>query len=173
MKPIPFILLLMSLLFGSCQRVLVAPNYSFEKDKYVGLWYEIARLDHRFERNMIGVTAEYTLQSNGRIGVVNRGYNTKTKQWDEVHAYAKVGKAPNLLKVYFFWGIPGSYQVAYVNQDYTLALVSGGDLGHLWFLARKPQISPDEKHMLEEMSETLGYNIRKLIYVEQMNVPKR
>jgi apolipoprotein D and lipocalin family protein len=115
----------------------------FELDRYLGRWYEIARLDHSFERGLSHVTATYTRREDGGIDVVNRGYDMQKAIWNE-----SIGKAYPLgepgqgrLKVSFFGPFYGGYNILVLDhQDYSYALVAGPDRNFLWLLARQPQL---------------------------------
>ena len=78
------ILLLVCLLTG-CVGIPenIQPVDNFKLEKYLGKWYEIARLDHSFERGLNRVSAEYSLRPDGGIKVINRGYLAKDKKWKD------------------------------------------------------------------------------------------
>lgn len=107
--------------------------------------HEIARLDHRFERGLERITATYTLRPDGKVGVVNRGYDLAKKRWSDAKAYAVQTRVKNYLKVYFFPLVPGRYRIAYLDDDYSLAVVSGGSLRYLWLLSRTPEVTPQQR----------------------------
>ena len=114
------------------RKVSVEPMENFDVNRYLGRWHEIARLDHRFERGLERITATYTLRPDGKVGVVNRGYDPAKKRWSDAKAYAVQTRVKNYLKVYFFPLVPGRYRIAYLDDDYSLAVVSGGSLRYLW-----------------------------------------
>lgn len=95
-------------------------------------WYEIARLDHSFERGLEQVTAEYSLREGGGVQVKNRGFSNKKNKWSEAEGKAFfVGKASEgYLKVSFFGPFYGSYVVFELDKDnYQYAFVSGRATG--------------------------------------------
>ncbi|NCB85047.1 MAG: lipocalin [Bacteroidia bacterium] len=141
---------------------------NFEKDKYLGKWYEIARFDFRFERNMNNTTANYSLNENGTIKVVNRGFNYKKQEWTEARAKAKfVGKEDvAMLKVSFFGPFYSGYNVIALDKDYKYALVSGQSLDYLWILSRTTTIPDDVKQQYLKLASDLGYKTENLIWVE-------
>lgn len=141
---------------------------NFEKDKYLGKWYEIARFDFRFERNMNNTTANYSLNENGTIKVVNRGFNYKKQEWIEARAKAKfVGKEDvAMLKVSFFGPFYSGYNVIALDKDYKYALVSGQSLDYLWILSRTTTIPDDVKQQYLKLASDLGYKTENLIWVE-------
>lgn len=152
---------------GCGTRVDVPPISDFDLTSYLGKWYEIARLDHKFERDMDFVNAVYTIRSDGKIGVRNRGYNSKRKKWKESTAYAIETGVPGQLKVYFFFLIGGDYKVAFVNKDYTYAVVSGGTTNYLWLLSRNRSVDKATLSKMLRIAENLGYDTSKLIYPKQ------
>jgi len=140
----------------------------FEVDRYLGTWYEIARLDHRFERGLTNVTAEYTLQDDGGLRVVNRGFSTKTEEWDEAVGKAYLVGSPDVgqLKVSFFGPFYGGYNILELDkEDYQYALVAGPNRSYLWILARSPDLSESKVQSLVEKARGLEFPVNDLIYV--------
>lgn len=161
------------ILFTSCATIpkgVVAIN-SFEKEKYLGKWYEIARIDFKFERNMINTTAEYALNKNGSITVKNRGFNVKKGKFEEAVGKAKfVGKEDvGMLKVSFFGPFYGGYNVIALDKDYKYALVCGDHLKYLWILSREKTIPDDVKQNYLQIASNYGFNTSDLIWVKQDN----
>lgn len=140
---------------SSCARIPggVEPVTGFDLMRYLGTWYEIARLDHAFERDLVDVTADYTLQEDGVVRVVNRGRNKRTGEWEEAVGKAYLLESPDVgsLKVSFFGPFYGGYHVAKLEADYQMALVVGPNLGYAWILARTP--APDQA-LCNEFQET-------------------
>ncbi|PWF65055.1 lipocalin [Shewanella sp. BC20] len=148
----------------------VEPVKDFELERYLGKWYEIARLDHSFERGLTQVTAEYSLKADGGVKVINRGYSADTQQWKEADgkAYFVNGDGEAYLKVSFFGPFYGSYVVFGLDQqDYQYAFISGPDTDYLWLLARTPTVSPEVIKQFVEMASARGFDTSSLIYVEQ------
>ena len=148
----------------------VEPVKDFELERYLGKWYEIARLDHSFERGLTQVTAEYSLKADGGVKVINRGYSADTQQWKEAEgkAYFVNGDGEAYLKVSFFGPFYGSYVVFGLDQqDYQYAFISGPDTDYLWLLARTPTVSPEVIKQFVEMASARGFDTNSLIYVEQ------
>ena len=116
----------------------VKPISNFDIQKYLGTWYEIARLDHSFERGLIDVYANYSLRDDGGIKVVNRGKNSDNGEWKEATgtAYFLDKKNVGSLKVSFFWPFYGAYHIAKLDKAYTMALVIGPNLNYAWLLSR-------------------------------------
>jgi apolipoprotein D and lipocalin family protein len=146
----------------------VKPVDDFKLEKYLGKWYEIARLDHSFEQGLTRVTANYSLREDGGLRVINRGYSAKKDKWKEAEgkAYFVKGSDQGYLKVSFFGPFYGSYIVFELDhENYQYSLVSGPDKSYLWLLARGPEIREDTKDILIAKAKTSGFDTSKLIYV--------
>lgn len=146
----------------------VEPVKGFELERYLGRWYEIARLDHSFERGLTQVTAEYKPGPGGSVRVLNRGYSADDG-WQSAEGKALfVGPADEgHLKVSFFGPFYGSYIVFELDPDYQYAFVAGNSKSYLWLLARTPAISPElRQHFIRRATE-LGFPIEQLIFVDQ------
>jgi apolipoprotein D and lipocalin family protein len=164
------LLLLVCLLMG-CTGIPqgVKPVGNFKLENYLGKWYEIARLDHSFEKGLNRVSAEYSLRPDGGVRVINRGYSTKDNRWKEAmgRAYFVKKTDQGFLKVSFFGPFYGSYVVfALDHENYQYALVSGPDKSYLWLLARSPKIDEDLKNELIAKARAAGFDTDKLIYVK-------
>lgn len=141
----------------------------FELDRYLGTWYEIARLDHRFERGMSNVTANYSMRDDGGVRVVNRGYEVAKGEWNEATGKAFFVGDANIgqLKVSFFGPFYGGYNIVELDKDgYQYALVAGPDRDYLWILARSPQLDPDTLSVLVDKAKELNFATEELIYVD-------
>ena len=139
----------------------VRPVSNFDINKYLGTWYEIARLDHSFERDLIDVYANYSLRDDGGIKVVNRGKNSDTSKWKEAtgKAYFINKKDIGSLKVSFFWPFYGAYHIAKLDEEYTMALVIGPNLNYAWILSRSE--NPDTEFCDEYFKEASQLGISK------------
>lgn len=140
----------------------------FELDKYLGTWYEVARMDHSFERGMSHVTATYTLGEDDRVNVLNKGYVKEKSKWKEANGHAKYKGASSTgaFKVTFFWPFYGGYHIVELAEDYSYALVAGDSEKYLWILSRTPQISEDVWQLLIGRASELGYTTSDLILVD-------
>lgn len=157
--------------FSSCSTipkgaVAVKP---FDKNRYLGKWYEIARFDFRFERNMNNTTAEYSLNKDGTIKVVNSGYDYVKKEWKQSTGKAKFRNDPNeaRLKVSFFGPFYSPYNVIALDPDYKYALVAGKNLKYLWILSRETTIPENIRQEYVKTAESIGFDVSRLIWVEQ------
>ncbi len=141
----------------------------FNLERYLGTWYEIARLDHRFERGLSQVSASYSMRKDGGIDVVNRGFNSETNTWKEAKGRAypvgETGQAS--LKVTFFWPFYAGYNVIELDhKGYQYAMVCGPDRSYLWILARQQQLEQAIIESLVGKAQELGFNTDELIFVE-------
>jgi len=150
----------------------VRPVTGFEVNRYLGQWYEIARLDHSFERGMSDVQAVYELQADGSVKVINRGYNTQRQAWKEAIGRALFIGEPTVgsLKVSFFGPFYGGYHVIALDPDYRWSLVSGPDRDYLWILARDKTLPGEVRERLVSQAQAQGFATDKLIWVEQNRV---
>lgn len=167
------ILLLVATLFqGGCLGMpqSVTPVDEFDLSRYLGKWYEIARLDHSFEQGLEQVTAEYSLRKGGGVTVINRGFLPIENKWKEA-----VGKAffvgdtsKGYLKVSFFGPFYGSYVIFELDKEnYQYAFISGPDTSYLWLLARTPTVGQDVLDRFIAQAKERGFSIEQIIYVPQ------
>ncbi len=146
----------------------ITPVAGFELDRYLGKWYEIARLDHKFERGLQGVTATYSLNENGSVKVSNSGVSTKTGKRDDAVGKAKFIGSSDVahLKVSFFGPFYGSYIVYELDKEnYEYALVSGPDRSYMWVLSRTPQMDAKRYEALLKIAKENGFDTDALIKV--------
>ncbi len=147
----------------------VTPVEDFDLERYLGRWYEIARLDHPFERGLDRVTADYSLRADGWVAVRNRGCATTENRWKEAEGKATFAGARDQghLKVSFFGPFYGSYVVFGLDREhYRYSLVCGPDKSYLWILARDPQLGADVKAALLQKAAAAGFETDRLIYVD-------
>lgn len=140
----------------------------FEKSKYLGKWYEIARLDFKFERNLNNTTAEYSINKDGTIKVFNRGFNTKSNKWETATGKAKFVKDEHvaMLKVSFFGPFYSGYNVIAIDREYKYALIAGKNLKYLWILSRYTTIPEEVKKNYLDLAQSAGFKINDLIWVK-------
>lgn len=145
------------------------PVKGFVLEKYLGQWYEIARLDHSFERNLEQVSAEYSVREDGGVRVKNRGFSVNENKWKEAVGKAYFAREPDegYLKVSFFGPFYGSYVIFELDKtDYRYAFVSGPNTSYLWFLSRTPTVSGELKKKFQQTASDLGYKTEELIWVK-------
>ena len=170
------LLLLLSLFFTfSCtntnsQMLDKTTVKELDLNRYLGTWYEIARFPHSFEKNMVGVTATYSLRDDGKIRVLNQGYkNTLNGELSVADGKAKIPdpSEPGKLKVSFFWIFYGDYNVLELDENYQYVMIGSSSDKYFWILSRNPQMSPETYEMLLEKARKRGYNLDKLVKVPQ------
>ncbi|WP_333004982.1 lipocalin family protein [Vibrio coralliilyticus] len=147
----------------------VKPVQDFDIDRYTGKWYEIARLDHSFEKGLSKVTAEYSLKDDGGVKVINQGFSEELNEWEEAegNAYFVRSSDQGYLKVSFFGPFYGSYVVFELEKDnYDYAFVSGPDTDYLWLLARSSSVEQEVINKFISMSKARGFDTNRLIFVE-------
>lgn len=142
-------------------------------NRYLGTWYEIARFPHSFEKDLVGVTATYSMRDDGKIKVVNQGYE---KTLDGKLSVA-IGKAkipnkaePAKLKVSFFWIFYGDYFLLELDKDYQYVMIGSSSPKYFWILSRTPQMAPETYEMLLDKARKRGYNLENLVKVPQKQV---
>jgi apolipoprotein D and lipocalin family protein len=158
--------MLFSSIFGG--RIIKVPIIeSFDLNRFMGVWYEIARLDHPYERGLERVTAHYNFTDKSHVAVLNQGFksgNIKTSRSARLLPTTK----PNYFKVYFGFPIGFAYRVAYIDKHYTVAVITGSRSNTLWFMARTPTLEREIKKQLEIFATELGFDTSKLIYTKQV-----
>ncbi|MFA7552923.1 MAG: lipocalin family protein [Spongiibacteraceae bacterium] len=172
-----FIVVLVSVVLTGCLGMpeTVKPVQDFEINRYLGKWYEVARLDHSFERGLEQITADYALREDGGISVINRGYSIEDKQWSvaEGKAYFVDNESEGYLKVSFFGPFYGSYVIFELEQDnYDYAFVSGPDLSYLWLLSRTSNLPQEVIDKFIETSKQHGFDVDKIIFVNHVGSDK-
>jgi len=146
----------------------IEPVRDFELSRYLGTWYEIARLDHSFERGLSRVTADYSLREDGGVRVVNRGYKKATGEWKEAVGRAYFVGSPTLgrLRISFFGPFYGGYNIIALDRnDYQWAMICGPSRNYLWILARQPQLDAEVLETLTTRADSLGFATNELIRV--------
>jgi len=150
------------------------PVKDFSLPSYLGTWYEIARLDHSFERGLSNVKAQYGMREDGGVSVVNSGYDSKKKEWkrSEGKAYFIGDEDVGRLKVSFFGPFYGSYNIIALDQPgYLYSMIVGPDTGYFWILSRTPEMDPEVLQILLAQAKSLGVAVDKLIYPDHDRQP--
>lgn len=165
--------LILALLLHGCTGIPegVTVIKDFNVNRYQGKWYEIARLDHSFERGLHRITAEYRLRDDNGIDVINRGYNEETGEWEQAQGRAYFIDTPDSgrLKVSFFGPFYGGYNIIELDKlNYAYALVAGPDRSYLWILSRTPVLDRAILDKLVHKAKTLGFATNQLIYPKQV-----
>ncbi len=141
---------------------------NFDVNKYLGTWYEIARFDFRFEKDLNNVSAQYSLNEKGNVIVLNSGYNSIKKEWKKADGLAKFRGEKDIakLKVSFFGPFYSGYNVVALDENYRYALIAGKNLDYLWILSRTKEIPEEIKNSYLQIAQEIGYDISKLIWVK-------
>ena len=163
---------LITLTFCKGQNSMIDKTVVKELDieRYLGSWYEISRFDHRFERDLVGVTATYSYRKDGKIKVVNTGHKeTLNEKISEAIGKAKIPdiNMPSKLKVSFFWFFYGDYFVLELDENYQWAVIGSSSDNYLWILSRIPQMDDILYHDILKKLTIRGYDVNKLIVVKQ------
>jgi apolipoprotein D and lipocalin family protein len=165
-------LLLISACAGGLPRG-IEPVQGFKSEQYLGTWYEIARLDHRFERGLSNVSATYSVRDDGQLRVVNQGLNAEG-DWSQAEGRARFARNRDegYLNVSFFGPFYGTYAVFELDEDYTRAYVAGNDRSYLWFLSRTRTVTDAQRKAFITRAAALGFPVDKLIFVDQSVVDR-
>lgn len=144
------------------------PVNQFDVNRYLGTWYEIARFDYYFEKDLDNAMAQYNLNPDGSVNVINSGYNFKKNKWVSVNGTAKFRGDKNTaaLKVSFFGPFYAGYNVVAL-EGYKYALVAGKNLDYLWILSREKTVPENIKQNFITKAQEIGYDTSKLIWVKQ------
>ncbi len=147
----------------------VHPVEPFDLRRYLGRWYEIARIDHAHEAGLSDTSADYSLRPDGRVQMLNRGFDQRRSRWREMRAVAApVGERDiGHLQVSLVWPLRASHIVFALDDDYQHALVCGPTREHLWLLARTPRIRAITRGALLERARAAGFDIDRLLWVDQ------
>lgn len=166
MKKMITLSVLLCLLTG-CSKLTVDNSVvaSFDLNRFLGSWYEIARFDHRFERGMEQTKANYVLREDGKVDVLNTGM--KDGEFSEAKGVAKLTDTPALLRVSFWGPFYSDYRIMLLDDNYQYALIGSGSDDYLWILSRTPQISDALKSKILAEAQRRGYDTNKLIWVKQ------
>ena len=166
------LLVLIAALLSACTGIpdgVTAIN-GFDINRYTGTWYEIARLDHRFERGLNNISATYTLKGDGSVKVLNKGWNQADGEWEQAEGKAYFVEQPDQgrLKVSFFGPFYGGYNIIDLDKkDYSYSMVTGPDKSYLWILSRTRKMPKATLEALIEKAKQLGFSTDKLIFVNQ------
>ncbi|SJM96160.1 lipocalin family protein [Crenothrix polyspora] len=145
----------------------IKPVTGFELGRYLGTWHEVARLDHRFERGLSDISAEYSLLGDGGVKVVNSGYNTQKAARESAtgKAYFVDGSDVGRLKVSFFGPFYGGYNIIALDKTgYQWVMICGPDRDYLWILSRNPDLDKTTLQQLVSQAKALGFATEKLIF---------
>lgn len=145
------------------------PVSGFDVKRYTGTWYELARIEHRFEKGLSQVSAQYSLNEDGTVTVINRGYDPAKQEWRQAQGRARFLGDPGVaaLKVSFFGPFYGGYNVVSLDDEYQTALVIGDSLDYFWLLSRSKTIPEQQFRRLLEKARSLGVDLSRVQVVAQ------
>lgn len=146
------------------------PVEGFELERYLGKWYEVARLDHAFERGLSNVTAEYSMREDGGVKIINRGFKDARNKWKDAEGkgFFDGDTSTGKLKVSFFGPFYGAYNIIALDQEnYQWSLVAGPDTDYLWILSRTPVLDQAVFDELLSLAKTYGFDMDEVIFVGQ------
>ena len=141
----------------------------FEVNRYLGTWYEIARLDHRFERGLENISATYTLRDDGGIDVLNKGWDIKAGEWHQAQGKAYFVEQPDKgrLKVSFFGPFYGGYNIIELDKkDYAYSMITGPDRSYLWILSRTKQLPEATLQSIDRSRQGAGFCDRQAYFCQ-------
>jgi apolipoprotein D and lipocalin family protein len=145
-------------------------------NRYLGLWYEIARIDHSFQKGCVASTAEYSLMPDGNIRVVNRCRKNNLEgeiTSVEGKAWPKGSDTSAWLKVQFFWPFRGDYIIIDLDEkEYRYAVVGHPSRNYLWILSRMPQMDDETYRELLNKISKQGYNLDRIKRFPQVTMNK-
>ncbi|MBR7889593.1 lipocalin family protein [Marinomonas sp. A79] len=167
-----YLMLVLVIVLAGCSSAPkgITPVDGFQLERYLGTWYEIARQDHSFEDGLSKVSATYSMQEDGGVAVLNKGYSKEENKWQEAQgrAYFVASSDVGHLKVSFFGPFYGAYVIFELDKEhYQYAMISGPNRDFFWLLARTPTISESVKAELLEKARVQGFSVDDLIMVEQ------
>ena len=163
-----FLLACVVSLFAACDASAKVDNSTVKAvdlNRYLGNWYEIAKYDHYFERDLDYAMARYTMRDDGKIDVLNTGI--KDGRAKDAKGIAKTTDVPGLLRVSFFGPFFGDYRIMMLDENYQYALVGGGTDKYLWILSRTPELDEATKSLILAEADRRNYDTSKLIWVKQ------
>jgi apolipoprotein D and lipocalin family protein len=150
----------------------VEPVRGWNIQRYMGRWYEVARIDHGFEKGLERTQAEYTPLPDGRVHVLNRGYDARHRRWKSAEGKARTVQGADVaaLKVSFFGPFYGGYNVVALDADYRWAMVIGSDLRYFWILSRTPELPDGVGARLLAQARLMGVPVDKVQWILQDGV---
>jgi apolipoprotein D and lipocalin family protein len=136
----------------------------FQLDRYLGKWYEAARLPNRFERGMSRVYAEYTMLDNGTVHVLNCGI--KNGKPVTISGYARLSDDPETgdLEVSFFRPFYSMYRIIKLAPDYSYSIVTGSSRDYLWVSSRKPELTSAEQAEIIAFLQKHQFPVKDLLW---------
>ncbi len=166
---IAFLCLILLPITAKSQKLMVKPVNNFNLEQYLGVWYEIARIENSFEEGLTNVTATYKLRDNGKISVINKGYEAEDNEWDNTESYGDFAESPDIghIEVTFFWPFYVDYIVFEIGKNYEYAFVTSDSTEYLWLLSRTPTIDKKIIDHFLAVAKKKQFKIDDLVFVPQ------
>jgi apolipoprotein D and lipocalin family protein len=166
-------LLLAAMLLAGCATTPPPPAVrtvaSVDVQRYLGTWYEVARLPNSFQdergRRCVGVTAHYAAREDGQIGVTNRCLDAADGNREVIaraRAYAVDGSGNARLRVTFFWPFYGDYWIIGLDPGYRWAVVGTPSRDYLWILSRAPELRAGDYAQAVAIAREQGFDVTRL-----------
>lgn len=162
-------------LFGCKEKLPLETVKSVDLSKYIGTWYEIARLPNSFEDGLTCCSATYAIRDDGKISVLNAGYNATKGSWKDAVGFAwqpDPTQFPGQLKVTFFWPFAGDYYIFYLDDDYQHVMIGEPTRTYFWLLSRSKEISSEKYNELIGIAKLQKFDTTKLLKVDQSCQPR-
>lgn len=148
----------------------IVPVKPFDLTRYLGKWYEVGRLENRFERGLTRTTAEYSLNPDQTVKVINRGFDPWKGRWTQATGTARFVRSPDegALKVSFFGPFYGGYNIVDIDEGgYQWSIIVGSTRSYFWVLSREPEPSEELKARAVAQALLLGINPDAILWVPQ------
>ena len=165
--PLPlavFTLFLITLIAGCRSTRHIPAAASLDLNRYMGKWYEIARLPNFFEDGMEQISAEYTLESDNSVKVVNSGFKNGQKKSITGKARLAEDTLNGELEVSFFGPFYSAYRIIKLAEDYRYSVVCGESPDYLWILSRTPELPKEDLQEILEFLSQHKFPVEKLIW---------
>ena len=147
----------------------VQPLEPFDLERYLGRWYELARLDAGASRGLTDTSVEFSQRPDGCVQALHRGFDPQAWQWRHARASVRPADRPNIgyLHISFVWPAAASHVVVATDDEYRAAVACGHNREQLWLLARSPQVRPAVRAALMERARAAGFDVDSLLWVDQ------
>lgn len=147
----------------------ISPVTGFEIERYLGKWFEVARADNRFEKGLIKTTADYTLNGDGTVNVLNSGIDEISGRYKRASGTAVFvrNQYEGALKVSFFGPFYGGYNIVDLDEDYRWAIIVGSSAKYFWVLSRTPEVPAELRERAYKVAAEAGVITSDIKWVQQ------
>lgn len=157
-------------LFGCKEKLPLETVKAVDLSRYLGTWYEIARLPNSFEDGLSCCSATYAIREDGKISVLNAGFNSTKNRWKEANGFAwqpNVDQFPGQLKVTFFWPFAGDYYIFYLDDEYQYVMIGEPSRSYFWLLSRNKDLPAGKYDELIQIAKDHRFDTSKLLKIDQ------